>query len=309
MKSWNGMGAVAAAIGLSLVAAGQTTTPTTCTTPPTSVTALQIEHAVPLANILTTLTPAIPPSILAAIAGGALEIRVLDVYNPQLGITTATVFVVPSGSPLPSPLSAITAANIVTVVTVTVSQILTSCMPTPSLMFIGTISSVVGNPYGVSSIGAPTTLSLGYTLDSPAKIHDVTVTSAGLVTLYSSSAAGTLTVPAAPSKGGGGGGGTGPTIVVKLADGSKATLGSTVQVPFSPLFLDASGSSSSGGALTFAWTTTSNSPVAFVGTGVPGQILVQFPSAGDYLIKLTVTDASGASATFILTATYTGRPQ
>src|SRR5690349_5844779 len=127
MKFWNGMGAVAAAIGLSLVAAGQTTTPTTCTTPPTSVTALQIEHAVPLANILTTLTPTVPANVLAAIAGGALEIRELDVYNPQTGTNTGTIFLVPTGSPLPSPLSAISAANTVTVVTVNISQIVTSC--------------------------------------------------------------------------------------------------------------------------------------------------------------------------------------
>jgi hypothetical protein len=308
MKFWNGMGAVAAAIGLSLVAAGQST-PSTCTTAPTSVTALQLESAVPLANLLTTLTPSAPASVLASIAGGALEIRQLLVYNPQLGTITVTAFLVPTGSPLPSPVSAITVANTIAILTVKVSQLLTSCSPSPSLLFVGTLTGAFQILFSGSPVGAQVAIGLGYTTDTPPKVHDVTTTIAGVVTAYSSSAAGTLTIPAAPSTGGGGGGGTGPTIVVKLADGSKATLGSTVQVPFSPLFLDASGSSSSGGALTFAWTTTSNSPVAFVGTGVPGQILVQFPSAGDYLIKLTVTDASGASATFILTATYTGRPQ
>jgi hypothetical protein len=307
MKFWNGMGAVAAAIGLSLVAAGQST-PSTCTTAPTSVTALQLETAIPLANVLSTFTPNADPATLAAVAGGALEIRELLVYNPQLGTLTGTVFLVATGSPLPSPLSAITVANTVSVLTETVSQLLTSCSPVPSLMFVGTITGDSGKLFGGSAIGASAAIALGYTTDTPPKVNNVSTTVAGVVTAYSSSASGTLTIPAAPSKPGGGGG-TGPTIVVKLADGSKATLGSTVQVPFSPLFLDASGSSSSGGALTFAWSTTTNSPVAFVGTGVAGQILVQFPSAGDYLIKLTVTDASGASATFILTATFTGRPQ
>src|SRR5712692_3466948 len=98
MKFWNGMGAVAAALGLSLVAAGQT-----CKTAPASVTALSFERAVPLANVLTTITPNADPAALAALAGGALEIREQLIYNPGTGNVTSTVFLVPTGSPLPSP--------------------------------------------------------------------------------------------------------------------------------------------------------------------------------------------------------------
>lgn len=303
MKFWNGIGAAAAAIGLSLVAAGQT-----CKTAPTSVTALNIERAIPLANVLTTIVPNADPATLAALAGGALEIREVIIYNPATSNLTSTVFLVPTGTPSPTPAGGITAANTAQVTITTVGPVLASCVPSPSLIFTGTITGSVGTLYAPSLVGAVSTFALGYTTDSPAKINNVTETVAGVVTVYSAAASGTLTVPVAPTPPGGGG--TGPTIVVKFANGSIALPNTTTQAPFSPFFLDASSSSSSGGALTFVWSTISNSsPVAFVGTGVPGQILVQLPGTGDYVIQLKVTDASGASATFTLVLEYTGRPQ
>src|SRR5689334_10082074 len=102
MKLWNGLGAILAAIALSLVAFGQTTpptTPATCTTAPTGLTALNLERVIPLANVLTTFTPTAPASVLAAIAGGALEIHELMIFNAQLGTLTSTAFLVPAGSP------------------------------------------------------------------------------------------------------------------------------------------------------------------------------------------------------------------
>src|SRR6266849_5036158 len=147
-----------------------------------------------------------------------------------------------------------------------------------------------------------------YRLRRPERqINNVVLVIAGLSTSWSASATGTLSFPPPPP--GPPVPGTGPTIVVQFANGSTAVPNTLPQAPFSPFFLDASGSSSSGAALTFAWSTTSGSPVAFVGTGVAGQILVQFPSAGDYVIQLKVTDASGASATFSITLTFTGRPK
>src|SRR5260370_21480229 len=130
MKFWNGMCAAAAAIGLSLVAAGQT-----CTTAPASVTALNIERAVPLANVLTTITPNANPATLAAIAGGALEIREQLVYNPGAGIITSTVFLVATASPLPSPTGTVNAGNTVNVTTATAGKTLTSCALVPALQF------------------------------------------------------------------------------------------------------------------------------------------------------------------------------
>jgi hypothetical protein len=303
MKFWNGMGAAAAAIGLSLVAAGQT-----CTTVPTSVTALNIERVLPLANVLTTITPNANPATLAALAGGALEIREVLIYNPQTSNLTSTVFLVPAGTPSPTPAGGITAANTAMVTITTVGPVLASCTPVPALIFTGTVTGSIGTLYAPSLVGAVSSLALGYTTDSPAKINNVAETIAGVVTAYSAAATGTLVVPVAPTPPGGGG--TGPTIVVKFANGSIALPSATTQAPFSPFFLDASGSTSSGGALTFVWSTVSNSsPVAFVGTGIPGQILVQFPGTGSYVIQLKVTDAAGGSSTFTLVLEFTGRPQ
>jgi hypothetical protein len=306
------MGAAAAAIGLSLVAVGQgTTPPATCKTAPASVTALSFERAIPLANVLTTITPNADPATLAALAGGALEIREQLVYNPGTGNITSTVFLVPTGSPLPSPGGTISGLNLVTITTAVVSHILTSCAVAPSLLFDGTISGSTpaanGYLYGGSLVGASYALSLGYTTDTTPKLNNVTETIPGVVTLYTAAATGTLTVPAS-SSGGGGGGGTGPTIVVKFANGTIALPNSNTQAANSPFLLDASGSSSSGGALTFAWSTISNSPVQFQ-LANSAITLVQFPSAGDYQIQLVVTDASGASSTFKITLTFTGRPQ
>jgi hypothetical protein len=310
MKFWNALGATLAVIALSLAAAAQTPTPpATCTTAPTSVTAFNIERVVPLTSVLTTLTPTAPANVLAGLAGGALEIHEQLIYNPQLGTVTSTIFLVAAGSPVPTPQSGIT--NIVQTAQIQLREILTSCSPTPSILFVGTVtnsSSPAGSVYGVSFNGAPAAVSVGYTTDTPAKINNVAVVVAGSVIVYSSGATGTLTVPAIPAGPGGGGGGTGPTIVVKFSNGAVALPNSTIQAPLSPFLLDASSSTCSG-ALTYSWSASSGSPVAFVGTDVPGKILVQFPGSGGYTINLKVTDASGASATFSITLLYTGRPQ
>jgi len=99
-----------------------------------------------------------------------------------------------------------------------------------------------------------------------------------------------------------------PTIVVKTATGTPTAANSLIQTTLSPFLLDASASTGNG-PLSFAWSTSSNSPVAFVATATPGQTLVQFPGAGDYVITLTVTDALGNIGTFSLTLEFTGRPQ
>jgi hypothetical protein len=57
------------------------------------------------------------------------------------------------------------------------------------------------------------------------------------------------------------------------------------------------------------WSTSSNTPVAFVNTGDPAVVQVQFPSAGGYVITLTVTDASGNKNSETVFVEYTGRPR
>ena len=99
-----------------------------------------------------------------------------------------------------------------------------------------------------------------------------------------------------------------PAIVVTTANGAVAAVNGVLQTPFSPFLLDASGSTGSG-TLTYAWSSSQNSPVAMVATGNPAQTLLQFESAGDYVVNLKVTDAQGNSSTFSVTVEYTGRPQ
>jgi hypothetical protein len=173
------------------------------------------------------------------------------------------------------------------------------------MLVVGTISTTSG-VFG-SATNTPAAISVGFTTDNPPKVNNVVEVVAGVATAFSASASGTFTVTAAPS-GGGTTPGTGPTALIKFANGTNATPGTAFQVSQSPLLLDGTGSTGSG-ALTFAWSTTTNSPVAFVATGTTGQILVQFPSAGDYVIKLTVTDSTGASNSTTVTVSFTGRPQ
>jgi hypothetical protein len=310
MNFRNKIGVLFAAIMPALVAFGQTTppTPATCTTPPTGLTALNIERALPLSGQLSTFTPNAPASLLAAIFGGALEIREITIYNPQLGTVTLTAFTVAAGSPLPTPNFDFT-TGVLQVTTFKLSQILTSCSPSPSVLLVGTVTSQTpANGLFGNYTGATAALSFGYTTDNPPKINNVIGGIAGVAMAWSASATGTLTFPPAPTTGGGTPPGTGPTVVVNFANGTVAVPLTTTQTAVSPFLLDAS-SSSGNGALTFTWSTTSNSPVAFVSTGTPGQILVQFPGPGDYAIQLTVTDSTGAKATFSLTLEYTGRPE
>jgi hypothetical protein len=58
--------------------------------------------------------------------------------------------------------------------------------------------------------------------------------------------------------------------------------------------------------LTYKW--SSNNPVAFVTTGNPSTISVQFPGPGAYAITLTATDAAGNTNSVTLTFQYVGQP-
>jgi len=308
MKLWNRLGASLAIIALAAVAFGQTTTtpPATCAAPATGLTALNFERVIPLADILYTLTPNAPVSLLAALAGGALEIHEILIYNPQLGTVTSTLFAVAAGSPLPTPNFNFT-TGVIQVSTVKVSQILFGCSPVPSMLIVGTGSTTSG-VFGAYT-NVPAAISIGYTTDSPPKINNVAEVAAGVAVAWSATASGTLTVPAAPTVPPPPG--TGPTIIVTYSNGSVTTPAmpnTTIQAGSSPFLLNAS-SSTGNGALTFAWSSSANSPVAFVATSTPGQILVQFPGPGDYTINLTVKDSTGASSTFSVTLEFLGRPQ
>jgi hypothetical protein len=285
--------------------AGQTTptTPTTCTTAPPGLTTLDIERAATLADILTTLTPNVPANVLASIASGAQVLREIFIYNSQLGTVTSTVFLVAAGAPLPTP-NFNFQTGVIQSTTVKISQILTSCSPTPSLMLVGTVStSTVNGVYGTLT-GAPAAISIGYTTDTPPLINNVVEVIAGSVAVYSASAAGTVTFPAVPVVPPGSTGGITITVTNPVLGTVAGGTGKITQVAQNPLLLDASTSTGTG-PLTFTWSTL-GAPVNFVGTGTPGQILVTFPSKGDFTIQLTVTDTnSGATAMYNVILEFT----
>lgn len=306
MQLWTGARVSFGAVALSLAALSQTT-PATCTTPPATVTAFNIERKPSLSGFLTTQNINAPPEFFAALTSGALELREKMIYNAQLGTVTFTVFAVPGGTALPTP-NFDFRTGVAQTATMKVNEIITNCLPFPSVVFVGKLIDSAPNPslYGVGLTGGTSIISVGYTLDTPPKINNVAGVIAGVAVAWSADAAGTLSFPPAPP----GPPTPGAGVSVKLAypnGTSTATTTTPIQVGQSPLLLDASGSAGTG-ALTFAWASGSATPVSFVNTGTPGQILVYFPNPGDYAITVTVTDSTGASANLTTVFQFNGRP-
>jgi hypothetical protein len=262
---------------------------------------LTMERVLVLSSAHSTLTPNLPASLLGSVTSGALEIHEQTNYNPQASLLTSTFFVMPAGSTLPTSLSTVPATNYLATLSLSVDK---TYVTSSAVQFAGTISQSSAPLFGSASYqGAPATVSFGYTKDTPPKIHDVTESIAGVAVAYTGAATGTLTITQPPT-GGGGGGGTGVTIVVNGATGTTPSFQTTVN----QLTLDASASSSTNaGALTYTWSIPQGSPSA--GISFPGGntavAFVQLSSGKQtYIINLTVTDATGATATSTITIVF-----
>jgi hypothetical protein len=278
-----------------------TTATSTCTTAPTSISALSIERVLTLSDILTTLTPNVPSSTLSSIAGGAQENRTRLIYNPTADTLTETTFLVASGSPLPTPLGVNIDSSIIQTFVLSVSQIYSSCLPTPSLLIVGTVTSAGASPFA-NFVGAPAAVSIGYTTDTPPVINNVVELIAGSVVAYSASGSGTLSFPAVAVTPPGTSSGT-PTIVLTPAPPSSGAF----QVFQNPLYVNASGSTDPNKlALTFTW--SSNLPVNFEPSNTVANPSIYFVSgAGDYTITVTVTNSAGKVATQSFSVQYLGK--
>lgn len=267
----------------------------TCTTAPASVASLSIEQVLTLTNILTTLTPNVPANVLAGITSGGQEVRNRIIYNPTVSTVTVTTFTVATGSPNPTPIGLDITPSQLQSYTLNVDKVYTSCNPTPSILFVGTLNSTNG-PFGNYS-GAPGAVSLGYTTDASPKLNNVVEVIAGNVVAYSASANGTVTFPPLPPPSSGPSGA--PTIILSPA---PPTTGS-IQVFFNPFQVSAAGSTDPANlALTYTW--TSDKPASFGPSPNVANPLITFQSgASDYKITVTVTNSAGVSATqtFILT--------
>jgi K319-like protein len=255
----------------------------TANTPPT-LQALNIERALdPASGVLTVATPTIPPVIAAGLLSGALELRESMNYNPTNQVLTINAFTVQTGAPIPTPPSPAVTAATFSIATMNVDKIYSALTPKPSLMLVGTVASnSPPSPYGTLA-GAPASLSIGYTTDTPPKLNTVVLSISGEAVEFSAAAQGTLTFvqPATPPTQG-----NTPTIVI-----SSPTSVYTRQAD-----LDASNSTSSNMPLTFAWTVVNGT--ADIARGNTGKALAYLNGGfGSYTFKVTVTDAKGVAST------------
>ena len=151
LASWLGM------IVLSMPVGAQTTS-----SAPTLNSLSGFEQSLTASSVLPPITN-LPPSVLASIAGGALDLRVQTNYNPQANLLTMTFFTVQTGSPTPTNLGVIDPASIFGSATINVDRIYVT---SKAVMFVGTVSS--GSNTVVGSIqGAPATFSFAYSSDTP----------------------------------------------------------------------------------------------------------------------------------------------
>jgi hypothetical protein len=256
-----------------------------------TVTAFSAERTISLTNVLTTVTPTAPASLLAALAAGAVEIREQTNLNPQSNVLTSTVFVVPTGAPNPTNLTSLPISAFVATSQLTIDKTYITSTPSTAVSFVGTITQSTNTPYG-NYTGASATYSFGYSADKPPKISNVIETIGGLIVLYSPSATGTFTIVGLPTTGGGTGGGA-VTVNINGVTGNTPTI--TVFV--NQVVLDASATTTtSGGTLTYSWALAPSSPSASITGGSTSKAAIQLNSGQNtYKFTLTITDSKGTA--------------
>ena len=264
---------------------------------PTLTALSNFEQSLTTGDILPVPTN-IPPSLLAGLAGGAIDLRLQANYNPPASLLTLTVFEVPTGSPTPTNLAQLNPANILGGVTISVDRIYVT---STAVMFVGSISSS-GFVLAGNLQSEPASFSFAYSSDTPPKITNVIGLVGGALVLYSPTATGTVTITKPSS--GSGGGATGVTIVVNGGTGVFPNGTNTFQTASNLITFDASKSTSSNaGALTYSWAVmpAGTAGIYFASTANP---VIQLFAKGTYVITVTVTDATGATATQTITIQY-----
>jgi hypothetical protein len=259
-----------------------------------TVTAFTAERSISLTNVLTTITPSAPASLLAALAAGAIEIREQSSLNASNNTLTSTVFYVPTGAPNPTNLAQLPFTAFIATTTLTIDKTYVTTTPSSTVGFHGRVTQSTATPYG-SYAGASESYSFGYTSDTPPKINNVIEAIDGLIVLYSPAATGTFTIVGLPTTPGGGGGG----VSVVINGSSSATPSFTTVL--NQVVLDASATTTTtGGTLTFAWAVAQGSPSASITGGSTSKATIQLNSGQNtYKFTLTVTDSKGTAPTVI----------
>jgi hypothetical protein len=260
------------------------------------------EVVVPLAQIGAFPPPSISAADLAAIAGGALQIRHSVTFTEATRRMSVRTFLVPPASPNPTPPAA---QNILhESYEVNVENILwapTTIVPpgtTPAVNTLVITGRIAG---GGTSIGGDLANrlfihSVGFDRGAtPARFNNVTTVVSGRYVIYATQGTGTLTYgPQAPE----------PEpepegIKVTPSAGANATT-ALPEIQLSALV------ENSQGALTYSWRSVGKSAsVIGPNTATPR---VQFGQGfGEYIFEVTVIDNTGAMATGRVTVTYVGR--
>lgn len=301
MKSFRGiesvllLGLAAAIISLTSPAAAQTVA-----SDPTLTGLSNFEQSITLSDILPAVAINVPANVLASITGGALDFRAQTNYNPQTSALTLTFFTVQTGSPTPTNLAQLNAANIYGSMAISVSQIYVT---SNVVMFVGAISTATTTPLG-SYPGTPATFSFAYSSATPPALTNAMLTVAGNLAVVSPKANGNVTITL-PAGTGTGGTTTGVTIVVSAGGGIVSMGNNSFQVASNQLMLNASQSTSSNpGALTYSWVSAAGSENAGIIGANTATPLIQLFSIGTYQFTLTVTDAKGVTATTTVTVQY-----
>jgi len=271
---------------LTLPVSAQTTGP--------AVTELLLERQITLPATLTSTDLVLPNDKLQAVTTGAFEVRERFVFNPNGASLTSTIFVVQTGSPLPTPINASLNDAILGVFSLSIDKIYSTTAPRNSLAFTGTVGSASAGGVLGNVVGMPFSVSFGYTNDTPAKIVDLVHVIAGRVVIYSKDAKGTLVVPK-------------PVTPPAPGEGPQINITAPTNTIDQQINLDASKTTdASGTSLTFVWKNINKS--AAILNPNTAIATVQFGEGlGDYTFEVTVTNGNGASAKKSVTITYLGR--